>query len=515
MATLCTYADESEFPDLCEALGDRLEEQGRSRGEASFCYLAGSKLEKVVPIWIDEMQEAEQVKDEAAGDESAFSIHVQALQHFIDKVSIFRQATTYEDKDVQEKPAEYRLEPLYRKYAEYADVVASYGHLDLAEQYLSLLPSAYGPAETARNRVQQAAAKKVPVAAARKQPAAALNTSQNSFAAAMQQPYSAIQPTAPANAFTAQPSQNSYPSSMRDGGAGWGATPQTGPSPYAPAPNAFANPYAAPMSLTGTSQPQPPQSKSGPPPTSARIMDGSNWNDLPDNFAAKPPTRRQTPAMGGPPTMNSPFLNQTGLGSPPPMGGPQVLTREKTPLPPPPKSGQAPPQFMAERSVLPPPARPTSAAANAYAPMPSLSQPQQAPLAPPLQRQVSAAYQPPPTSAPPSNRYTPAPGTIPTPAQPGFGGPPPPSRAIAPNPYAGAPPPGRVPQSFAPPIKGQTPMQGPPPPRAPASTAGPPPQGPPRGLSTGPPPASRPGTAQSQGSAAPSSTQYRKSSNKI
>ena len=49
MATLCTFADEKEFPDLCDALGDRLEEQVQqqpeARKDASFCYLAGSKLD--------------------------------------------------------------------------------------------------------------------------------------------------------------------------------------------------------------------------------------------------------------------------------------------------------------------------------------------------------------------------------------------------------------------------------------------------------------------------------------
>lgn len=66
MATLCTFADESEFSDLCEALGDRLEEalsqtedKGTWRRDASFCFLAGSKLEKVVSIWAQELHEKE------------------------------------------------------------------------------------------------------------------------------------------------------------------------------------------------------------------------------------------------------------------------------------------------------------------------------------------------------------------------------------------------------------------------------------------------------------------------
>lgn len=519
MATLCTYADEAEFPDLCEALGDRLDEQDRSRGEASFCYLAGSKLEKVVPIWIQEMKETEQVQAEGAGDESAFSIHVQALQHFIEKVSIFRKATTYEDKDIQQNVSDYRLGPLYTKYAEYADVVASYGHLELAEQYLSLLPAAYGPAETARDRVQKAT-KRVP-ATSRKVAAPALRTNHSDFAAAMQQPYSAMQPTAPANPFGGQAAQNSYappaasaiPAPIQRYGASAYQQPHQAPSSYAPASAFAANSYQPPaQNLAIPPQGgQPPPKTTGPPPPS-RIMDGSNWNDLPEGFSSKPPTRRVTPAMGAPPTVTSPFLNQPDVSSPPQYGAPPMgMARERTPLPPPPKAGQAPPP-MADRSVIQPPVRPTSAAANAYAPLQSA--PQQQPIPPPMQRQVSAAYQPPPSAAPPSNRYAPAPGTVPTPGPPGMGGPPTAGRPIAPNPYAAAPAPGRN-QSFAPPPQSQPPMQAAPPPRAAPPAAAPPPQGPPRGVLSGPPPTSRPGTAQSQGSAAPTAAAYRKYSKAV
>src|SRR5699024_11010342 len=66
MAALCTFADEKEFADLCEALGDRLEDQIRAsddkaaRKDASLCFLVGSKLEKVVGIWTEELRENEQ-----------------------------------------------------------------------------------------------------------------------------------------------------------------------------------------------------------------------------------------------------------------------------------------------------------------------------------------------------------------------------------------------------------------------------------------------------------------------
>jgi protein transport protein SEC31 len=80
MVTLCTYADKNDFPDLCEALGDRLEEAITEetesyRKDASFCYLAGSKLEKVVVNWAQELQENETAGAEESTSESGFSIH--------------------------------------------------------------------------------------------------------------------------------------------------------------------------------------------------------------------------------------------------------------------------------------------------------------------------------------------------------------------------------------------------------------------------------------------------------
>src|SRR5699024_7397669 len=80
MACICTFADDKEFPDLCDALGDRLEENARSQGlrdgrkDASFCYLASSKLEKVVSIWIDELKESENDRIQSDTDDTSFSI---------------------------------------------------------------------------------------------------------------------------------------------------------------------------------------------------------------------------------------------------------------------------------------------------------------------------------------------------------------------------------------------------------------------------------------------------------
>ena len=55
MVTLITFANGEEFEDFCEVLGDRLLEESRENGSnveqraaASFCFIAGAKLERVV-----------------------------------------------------------------------------------------------------------------------------------------------------------------------------------------------------------------------------------------------------------------------------------------------------------------------------------------------------------------------------------------------------------------------------------------------------------------------------------
>lgn len=499
MATLCTYADNTEFSDLCEALGDRLEEayqEGDSssktlRRDASFCYLAGSKLEKVVINWVQELQEQEKSALEASEDENDFAVHAKALQQFIEKVSVFRQVTNFQDAD-KSATADWKLAPLYKLYVEYADILAAHGQLVSAERYISLLPAQFDGAESAQTRLAQATKKhaaRQPAATAQRagarpvsvapqyQPAAPLiNQATNAPALGTASPYAPVgmapvapvAPAAPAQRGPYAPAANSYT-----------------PSGYQP-PNAQAH-YGQPSPYGGGYQPPqqqaplppPPRagttSPSAPPPSTAKNM--TNWNDMPDNFikAREPTSRRGTPAQQ---PIASPFPNAAqSMMSPPPPGAPQ-FNKPTPPLPPPPKAGEMPPRVLSP-PVQPPVARPTSAAANAYAPPPSAANSTlPTPSGPPVQRGASP-FQPPPavSSAAPSNRYAPAPGSAPSPA-PNMQ----PPRQVAPNPYAaqGAPSP------YAPQAPTQTPY-GQPPPAAgpPPQKTGPPPQGPPR---AGPPP---------------------------
>ncbi|KAK5944213.1 protein transport protein S31 [Knufia obscura] len=526
MATLCTFATEKEFPDLCEALGDRLDAQtdhtAAARKDAAFCYLAGSKLEKVIDIWIGELQEHEEEGAAKSAESSAFSLHAKALQDLIEKVTIFRKVVNFQDTELQ-KTEDWKLEALYNKYLEYADIVAAHGQLEAASKYLSLLPVQYPEADVARGRIQQATKK--PVVPAVRQPASAAATPQkplpglgyqqsaNTFspvAPPVPSPFgrqppapTAVQSYAPPGAPSYAP-QNSYQPTQAS------AQPS---NPYAPAGGAAGYQPPQPMragvgppQMGGMHQPPshfgaPPrnfnQSPSVPPPSQAKDMKA--WNDLPDDFARVPTPRRGTPSMAGQQQMGAPptqFYNQS---TPPGSSGAPFGGRTQKAVPPPPKAGEMPPPRVQSPQVSGPEIRrPGSTAQNAYAP----PQQQQSvsslptPMQPPVARGPSP-FTAPPSGAPPPNRYAPTPGSQPTTNAP------PAQRIISPppqggqfqsartpsNPYAPGPPQGQPPSNPYAPGPPQQQFNQPPPPQA-----GPPPRGPPHPQreTAGPPSASSP-----------------------
>ncbi|ROV89233.1 hypothetical protein VMCG_09884 [Cytospora schulzeri] len=502
MATLCTYAKPDEFPDLCEALGDRILEQG-SRKDASFCYLVGSKLEKVISIWIEELGEAEQAGMNEPSDDSTFSVHARSLQQFIEKVTIFRHVTKFQDSETG-LSSDWKLAALYDKYTEYAEIVASHGLLSVAQKYLDLLPTEYPAAEVARNRVKLATKKaSAPVAA--RQPATATRTGSRAQPVGYPAPLSAAPsgniyaPPAPVQAPVQPPAATPYapPSaaSVANPYAPPGATPVANPyappaNPYAPSPAAtFGQPqqgYAPPQPASFTpftpyGQPaMAPPPMAGPPrgstpasnPSLIRAKDVGDWNDVP--MVTKVPPRKSTPRA----PITSPFPGQqqvAGVPPPPqsPYGAPPRAT--PTPPPPPPKAGQAGPPRVTSPLVGPPhasqiPLRPQSTTSNAYAPPP--------PAAASTASRTASPYNAPPGGPPVSNRYAPAP-TAQQPAQPLAASMPPPAASRPPpsNPYASAVGTPGAPGQYAPspyaqaatPV-GQLPL-------APPPSAGPPPAG--------------------------------------
>lgn len=482
MAILCTFSDPSEFPDLCEALGDRIGEEGR-RKDASFCYLVGSKLEKVVDIWVAALEEAEQAGMKEPSGDSTFSVHARSLQNFVEKVTVFRQVTKFQDSE-QNAASGWKLATLYDKYIEYADILAGHGQLEVAQKYLDLLPTNYAAAEIARSRVQMATKKAAVTVGTGQQPVTAASGRQT--AAATTAP-----PTQPAYGFAPQPSAGpGIPQANPFGSMSQGQSPapqppqqqyMAAPNPYQPAggylppsQTAYSNqaPYSGQSPYSSFAPPPPPRNAtpSQPPPSQAKKM--NNWNDVP--LVTKTVSRRPTPSSA---PMASPFsAQQPAAVAPPPMA--PYGQRSSPPAPPP--KGPAParvqsPLASGPQSVQAPPARPPSTAASQYAPPPA-----QGAGAPPHMPQAvprtASPYSAPPPGPPPTNRYAPVPSM-----QPGQGPvasmAPPPGPASRPPPanLYGAPPPQAAPQN----------MYAPSPYAAPHGQATAPPQGRP---ATGPPP---------------------------
>ncbi|KAK5081195.1 protein transport protein S31 [Lithohypha guttulata] len=540
MATLCTFADEKEFPDLCEALGDRLEGQA-ARKDAAFCYLAGSKLEKVISIWISDLKQHEEEGAANAAESSAFSVHAKALQDLIEKVTIFRRVVDFQDTELQ-KTSDWKLEALYNKYLEYADIVAAHGQLDAAAKYLSLLPVQYPEADVARGRIQQAT-KKAVMPTARQPASATTATPKKPLPGVSALPMNNFSPTgAPVpTPFQQQPPTQATPSYNPPGQSSYaqpGQSSFTPSNPYQPmAPP--SNPYAPQRAQTGyqptqpmrANLPPPPQqfgmhappsqfgapprnitsSPSVPPPSQAKDMKA--WNDLPDDFAKAPTPRRNTPSV--PPQLAQPQNHFYNGASPPGSSGTPFGQRPTKAVPPPPKAGELPQRVQSPQISGAQIQRPSSTAQNAYAP---LQQQQSAsslpmPMQPPVARGASP-FTAPPSGAPPPNRYAPAPGSqpmsqgppaqriiSPPPQASQFQGPLPASNPYAPgqaqnrnvsNPYAPTPPPQQ--QNF-----------GQPPPAQSRPPVGPPPSGPPRQQEL-----PRPGTSGSASGNPPAALQQAK-----
>ncbi|RAL17804.1 putative protein transport protein (SEC31) [Aspergillus homomorphus CBS 101889] len=530
MAALCTFADEKEFADLCDALGDRLEEELRGsddktlRKDASFCFLAGSKLEKVVAIWIEELREREQKAIEASADDSAFSIHVRALQSLIEKVTIFRQVTKFEDTE-RSKESDWKLSTLYDKYIEYADVVATHGRLQVAQKYLDLVPEKHPEAEIARNRIRLAMRQAAPQRAQTATSAAArpnLNKPLPQPALGGYQPTRTFSPAAPAA--VPSPYAPAAPAAVPSNPY---APPTAAPAnPYAPPTAAPVNPYAPPTA-SASAQPtnpyapptagggytpagyQPPQAPTYgaqplggtvPPPPRATNQSPANtittyttatnlpaWNDLPEGFAKAPTPRRSTPATTTSAPISAPFQSPTlAQGPPPPVGAPVSRTPS---VPPPPKGGAPAPRMMS-----PPPAVPTPSSMPPP-PNPYASLPQSPPSAmgvPASLPRGPSPYNAPPTMPPPTNRYAPSPAAQAASPQLQTRAPVPPPPQAAASPYAPLPAmQSLVGNQYAP------------------ST--PPPNVPPMQQHAPPPPqavGSRPGTASSQKKPAPAAPKY-------
>ncbi|KAN0064406.1 protein transport protein S31 [Thecaphora frezii] len=175
---LCTFAKQDEFGNLAEQLGQRLESQylatqggdpavsKEHRKNAVLCYLAAGRLEKVAGMWIDEMREEElALRQGAKGDAAAeqgtlYSAHAEALQTFMEKITVFQSAVGYVDTDLH--PAQngfdavdptntrnYKLGALYDRIHEYVELLADQGLIAPALRFVDQTPADYRPKSSA------------------------------------------------------------------------------------------------------------------------------------------------------------------------------------------------------------------------------------------------------------------------------------------------------------------------------------------------------------------------------
>lgn len=544
---LCTFAKQDEFQRLAEELGRRLEFQStvaaasedsdikegarEYRQNATLTYLAAARLERLVNIWVDELMEEEKklVQEETGPGGSRFSAHTQALQTFIEKVTVFRSATAYRDADLvkplspNEEAKEFKLASLYDRYLEYADLLTTQGLVKEAVVFLQLTPEDYGGSNgvdfvAERGRLLAATGVSVPKPSAPiTAPAVAATKASVPVTNAFGFYPSPAAPIPPAP--QTQPSYAQY--NPYGGAAPNSFVPAAQPvnqGPYAPPASTYNSPnipyqqsLTQPPHMRQQIQPQPqstPQMVPPPPrgltstpggtvvpPPPLKRNENGGWNDPPTVISAPrapssmsvnksaaitAPFPNQAPTTPGFSPLGSPY-SSPGQSFPPPRPG-SVPNQ----VPPPPPAGQ-------KANVPPHPGRPASRTAPAPPPPQRMMSPPQVPSS--IQQPLVPGPGPnvvPPGQTPPPNPYVRPQGLASHHPQANFA--PPPPHGPAPGPYG--PGPSSQPPHQQPPQPQSQPGPYEPPPGA--QRTGPPqllPQGagvppPPPGVAGVPPPSS-------------------------
>ena len=548
---LCSFATPDEFAGLTEQLGERLEFQShllrtsgvddastkalKLRKNATLTYLAAGKLERLVNIWVEELAEDEKhLTEDETWSGSRYATHANALQTFVEKVTVFRTAVKYVDEDlktnagVDSEAKTYKLSALYDRYFEYADLLASQGLVKEAVSFLNLTPVGYhgSPGSTVdfklgRERLNIASGLAPTPKPAPAPAPAAISTSYGPVKTTTSQGYSYPQYTQPAQPTQPiqpiQPPNHSQPPNHYDPYANVGQNnarphPQNPYQPTVPPqyqqsqqPHQYApiQPMQASRSLGSTPQvtnaplPPPPRGQfnggvnNAPLPPPPKRKDVGGWNDAPPVQDKRPSSRN----VNKPAPIVAPF--PSSVGSPGP--SPYINQGQTSSLPPPPRPGSVnarpppPPQNRVQ-----PPSQP-GPGPGPYGPPPvshGMPPPQRMTSPPqgPIIRQSSnqfaspqvAPHQrlgatPPPLGPPPPGPYghgTPPPGPYgPSPTQQGPHThlPPPPNRAGPPSHQTGPPQPLQQLQQPQGPPRSGPPSAGNNPPPQPRVQKGPPP----------------------------------------
>lgn len=469
---LCTFARKDEFANFVESLGQRIEfaavqsrnsnadEALKLRKNALLCYLAAQRLERVVGIFAEEMKE-----EEAADEAPKSSAHAKALQTFVEKIAVFKAATSYVDSDLATPTSTqavaasgarvYKLGSLYDRYLEYAELLSSQGLSTLALNYVSQVPADYQATEqddtTAHVRERLLA-----------------NAGKSTKALPASKVASKAAPAVPVGGVPRAPGYAPAPA----------AAPGLKP---AASPALGGNPFSA----YGASAPQAQQLPGMPPVAPASQAPYGQAARNPYGPASQPMAPAQNPYAPSPQPA-APAQN-------PYAPAPQPMAPAQNPYAPSPSNNSYMPRASTGPSGGPPPPPPVSSTIkrpdqgwNDAPKMPSAPPPKRAPSAAPPRSQVTSPFPgaaPPPTMPPPPPmasqsfgvRPPSAAGTMPPPPPAmGTSGPPPPARGMSPA-LAMQPPPSRsgLPPGPPPPMT-STPMGGPPPSMPPPmSNAGP------------------------------------------
>ena len=116
LAVLSTYGKQQEFPQLCETLAGRLENEIGDRQSANLCFMCAGNLTRAVAYWTVEMIEA---------NNKVGGLDTKALQEYVEKVVVFNTIT----------PGDLSAECL-SFFSVYAGLLASQGRLDIASKYI-------------------------------------------------------------------------------------------------------------------------------------------------------------------------------------------------------------------------------------------------------------------------------------------------------------------------------------------------------------------------------------------
>ncbi|SCZ91351.1 BZ3500_MvSof-1268-A1-R1_Chr1-2g01353 [Microbotryum saponariae] len=501
---LCTYANANEFPSLCEQLGQRLEYQYDTvkdsspstaatelRKNAILCYLAAGKLEKVVGIWVQQMEEDEQAsraQNGAHGGAQRYEAHAKALSAFVEKVSVFQQAVDYVDTDLHVQSAEpgrrvYKLAELYERYVEYAELLAAQGLSHIALKYIVQVPhdfqgstDASGPS-LARDRLLRATG----------------NQSAGGVFGSNQRIVAGATPVAS----TSYGASNNVYGTSNYSNYGQPAYAQQQSSGYAPAQSSYGAPPLQ-NNAYGTSQRSAYAPAGGSTSSYNNALDdpyGPGGGHPTNAYGAAPPVSQPFNPYGRPQPaaapMSDPYAPQQGSGFVPPTPAlreqsPNYAATAVSSIAPPPRSkpdigwNDAPQVQRKATPAAATSAAPPPKAAPITSPFPNMSPAQGGAGGPPPPAFGGAAggggfAVPPPTPSRGSNR-TPAP--VPPPPQAGqrfANAPPVPQPSAAPSPYAPPPPQALQPQQQSNPSP--SPYAPPPAPQGQRFAPPPPPQG--------------------------------------